>query len=203
MKTLDEVIVALEVCTSSYCSHPKYGDCPYIDDKYDCDTRQRKLDALHYLKEYKIKRDRIMAQAQACDDSEKRLQDEITRYQEAVKNCEVAENKYKRLYEELRKTSQLLRNDPDGDHQQLLKCQALLQDFYRNDPLDWETLTQMEGKPVWVEWTKTEESYWCFVGEWFYDDEMRIYRMGLEYADYIHKTIYTPDIVQAYRKERN
>ena len=52
MKTLDEVIKALEVCTSGYCSHPKHGDCPYLDERNDCDTRQRKLDALHYLKEY-------------------------------------------------------------------------------------------------------------------------------------------------------
>ena len=71
-----------------------------------------------------------------------------------------------------------------------------------NNPLTWDELKQMELKPVWVEWTKTEESYWCFVGEWFDDDEMRIYHIGRDYADYIHKTVYTPDIVQAYRKER-
>ena len=71
-----------------------------------------------------------------------------------------------------------------------------------NEPLTWDELREMEGKPVWVEWTKTEESYWCFVGEWFDDDEMRIYHIGRDYADYIHKTIYTPDIVQAFRKER-
>ena len=71
-----------------------------------------------------------------------------------------------------------------------------------NPPLTWDELREMEGKPVWVEWTKTEESYWCFVGEWFDDDEMRIYHIGRDYADYIHKTIYTPDIVQAFRKER-
>ena len=52
MKSLEEVIIALEVCTSGYCSHPKHGDCPYLDESNDCDTRQRKLDALHYLKEY-------------------------------------------------------------------------------------------------------------------------------------------------------
>lgn len=71
-----------------------------------------------------------------------------------------------------------------------------------NEPLTWDELKQMEGKPVWVEWTKTEESYWCFVGEWFDDDEMRIYHIGRAYADYIHKTIYTPDIVQSFRKGR-
>lgn len=92
--------------------------------------------------------------------------------------------------------------DPDGDHQQLEKAQKLLWEFYQNDPLTWQDLKGMEGKPVWVEWTKTEESYWCFVGEWFDADEMRIYHIGRDDADYIHKTIYTPDIVQAYRKER-
>ena len=92
--------------------------------------------------------------------------------------------------------------NPDGDHQQLEKAQKLLWEFYQNDPLTWGELREMEGKPVWVEWTKTEESYWCFVGEWFDDDEMRIYHMGRDDADYIHKTIYTPDIVRVYRKER-
>lgn len=147
MKTLDEVIHALEVCTSGYCSNHD-GDCPYLG-HYKCNEEQRKLDALHYLKEYKTNQE-----------------------------------------------------DPDGDHQQLEKAQKLLWEFYQNDPLTWDELKQMEGKPVWVEWTKTEESYWCFVGEWFDDDEMRIYHIGRDYADYIHKTIYTPDIVQAYMKER-
>jgi len=85
-----------------------------------------------------------------------------------------------------------------------------LQEYYEmsrehhepNPPLTWDELKSMEGKPVLVEWAKSEESYWCFVGEWFDDDEMRIYRIGRDYADYIHKTIYTPDIVQAYRKEK-
>lgn len=44
-------------------------------------------------------------------------------YAEAVKNCERAEAKYTQM----------------------------TLDMNRNDPLDWETLKQMEGKPVWVE----------------------------------------------------
>ena len=52
MKTIDEVIKALELCTSGYCSDSD-GDCPYIESNNDCDTRKRKLDALHYLKEYR------------------------------------------------------------------------------------------------------------------------------------------------------
>lgn len=51
MKTLDEVIKALEICTSGYCSNSD-GDCPYLNIDNDCDTRLRKLDALQYLKEY-------------------------------------------------------------------------------------------------------------------------------------------------------
>ena len=98
-------------------------------------------------------------------------------------------------------TSQKLRNTSQ------ITCPKCHSEFVilpeANNPLTWEELKQMEGKPVWVEWTKTEESYWCFVGEWFDDDEMRIYHIGRDYADYIHKTVYEPDIVQAYRKERS
>lgn len=52
MKTLDEVIKALEICTSGYCSNPD-GYCPYLNIDNDCDTRLRKLDALEYLKKLK------------------------------------------------------------------------------------------------------------------------------------------------------
>lgn len=51
MKTLDEVIHALEVCTSGYCSNHD-GDCPYLG-HYKCNDEQRNLDALHYLQEYR------------------------------------------------------------------------------------------------------------------------------------------------------
>ena len=65
MKTLDEVIETLERI---------FG---YISDS-------TKNDALHYLKEYKIKRERIMAKAQDCEDAEKRLQNEIAVYKEIL-----------------------------------------------------------------------------------------------------------------------
>ena len=41
--------------------------------------------------------------------------------------------------------------NPDGDHQQLVKARALLQDMFSNEPLTWQELKQMVGKPVWVE----------------------------------------------------
>ena len=92
MKTLDEVMHALEVCTSGYCSNHD-GDCPYLG-HYKCNEEQRKLDALHYLQEYRMLKDDIVAKR-------KTLEAEIDRYQEAVKKCEEAENKYRMLNGEL------------------------------------------------------------------------------------------------------
>ena len=55
--------------------------------------------------------------------------------------------------------------DPDGDHQQLLKCQSLLQELYSNEPLTWSELKTMEGKPVWIEGPFiTEGPHWIIVG---------------------------------------
>ena len=48
MKTIDEVIKALEWCTDG--DQSGCGACPYHDhDDFDCD---KDADALHYLKEY-------------------------------------------------------------------------------------------------------------------------------------------------------
>lgn len=57
--------------------------------------------------------------------------------------------------------------DPDGDHQQLEKAQKLLWEFYQNDPLTWDELKGMEGKPVWVE-MEGYSSHWGIV---MYQDE--------------------------------
>lgn len=133
MKTLDEVIIALEVCTSGYCSHPKHGDCPYLDERNDCDTRQRKLDALQWLKGYKahIELDRLRD-----------------------------------------------------------KCEA------KNDPLTWDELRTMDGKPVWVE-------------NQFYKRWLIAYKVNREDIIFDGNGFYTQAFSadygkawQAYRKER-
>lgn len=151
MKTLDEVIIALEVCTSGYCSHPKHGDCPYLDERNDCDTRQRKLDALHYLREYqenksglektkealevkkKIYEDMTEKIMQQGQENEARCQAEITRYQEAVIELKHKEKEV---------------NDILTDYVALKQYWAEQQ---ANPDLTWEELKQMEGKPVWYE----------------------------------------------------
>ena len=52
-KSLDEVIIAYDMCNNyRFCSHPEYGDCPYLDEDYTCDREKlMKNDVLYYLKE--------------------------------------------------------------------------------------------------------------------------------------------------------
>ena len=81
MKTLDEVITAIGLCWADHCF-----DCPYHEKKHEesC-IRKRDTDALHYLKAFR--------------DAKDTLEREKDRYAEAVRNCERAENKYKRMQE--------------------------------------------------------------------------------------------------------
>ena len=78
-----------------------------------------KDDALHYLKAFRDAKDTLEA--------------EKDRYAEAVRNCEQAENRFRKMEDEL--------NDIRRKHIEQMK----------KDPLTWDELTQMEGKPVWVE----------------------------------------------------
>lgn len=175
MKKLNEVIAEME----------------YEAEYNSGEQRSYDADALHYLKTYQ-------ANQHAYEENSRKAEEARERYQEAVKNCELAENKYKRLCEETSQnfavTSQ---NDPDGDHQQLLKCRALLQDFYRNDPLDWGELREMIGKPVWVE-------------NQFYKRWLIAYKVNREDIIFDGNGFYTQAFSvdygkawQAYRKERN
>ena len=149
MKTLDDVIEAMERC-----SIPHYFDCkgcPYEDDDAEvgCRSDDRDADALHYLKEY-----------------------------------------------------QWQMTNPDGDHLQLEKCRALLSDFYRNDPLSWEELRTMEGKPVWIEeiGRKYSTPHWAIHNGIMdgYDGDENLYLEPFEVL-----TKFTLGKTwQAYRKER-
>jgi hypothetical protein len=85
MKTLEDIIEALENCLIDPCP-----DCTmYING--EC---QKDKYALKYLKEYRMMMDDIVAKR-------KKLESEIDRYQEAVRNCEEVENKYRMLMCEL------------------------------------------------------------------------------------------------------
>lgn len=171
---------------------------------YYNDFKKAKADAVAYLKEYRMQVDDIVAKRKALEykskrydemcetiqkqgqEREDRLQAEIARYLEAVKNCELAENKYKKLAEE---ASQNLVNTS------------------QNEPLTWDELREMEGKPVWVEIigrTIPLDSAWGIATggsyhTWQGVESWRLVRPGAEYslpvADY-GKTW------QAYRKER-
>ena len=152
-------------------------------------------DSLRYLKEYRMQLDDIVAKRKVLSfkikqydemvetvkkqgqEHEDRCQAEIARYLEAVRNCEEAENRYRQLAQNLGEVG--------------------------NDPLTWDELKSMEGKPVWVESSDSfNRRRWMFVGEWFDDDEMRLFDIGNDYPDYVSKNGYESGTWQAYRKER-
>lgn len=109
-------------------------------------------DALYYLQTYRADKLEWEQTRQANEE----------RYQEAVKNCERAENKFIARLKEL-------------DIGTL------------NEPLTWEQLKQMEGKPVWVEdniddpedltkyWAiyrrieKAQETEYALLSDFYYD----------------------------------
>lgn len=196
MKTLDEVIKSYEL----QMGEKRCEDCSYCDDCYDhhsCECPYRDADALHYLKEYRMQLDDIVAKRkvleyktaqyeQMCDtvqkqgqEHEDRLQAEIARYLEAVKNCEDVS----------------------------LKAEKVIIDAVRNDPLTWDELKQMEGKPVYVELLSHDmfddpshrvDSDWWVIGEVRKDDI--IAACYLDEMELCEEDL--GNTWQAYRKER-
>lgn len=196
MKTLDEVIYAYEQCASedlmSGC-----GKCVYKKIRHGGCKLSRNDDALHYLKEYKIKRERIMAKAQDCEDTEKRLQEEIARYQEAVRNCEQAENKYRKAEQDALKALDDWASRPVEENKKLVLT-------VDNPPLTWDELRTMEGKPVWMEDDTGTKFYrgWAIVLDFEVANGNYLH---YECDDYSETCVDVEDIGKtwnAYRKER-
>ena len=162
MKTIDELIKKFEICNEleNLCS-----ECPYIEERCSCDP-----DALHYLKTYQ-------ANKHAYEEGNRKAEEARERYMEAVRNCEVAENKYKRLCKGTSQNSAVTS---------------------QNDPLTWQELKQMEGKPVWVEADYFEKG-------WFLVDAslVNIWVTGYDCAEHQLRKEDIGVSWQAYRKERS
>ena len=128
MKTLDEVIDALERCYTPHVFDCK--GCPYEDDdsEVECRSDDRDTDVLNYLKTYRADK---LEWEQTREANEER-------YQEAVRNCERAENKFIARLKELNVGT-------------------------LNPPLTWTELKGMVGKPVWFE--GYAGNFWCIVRE--------------------------------------
>ena len=152
MKTLDEVIDAMERCSKTNCFD--CNGCPYEDDDAEvgCRSDDKDADALHYLKEY----------------------------QQTVKWIEIEAEQFEQTCEFIRKAT-------------------------ANDPLTWDELQKMEGKPVWVEILSDEidlSSRWMMVAR-----ETKAHSLPLAYTDDMGHWIYGHEddlgkTWQAYRKER-
>ena len=178
MKTLDEVIRAIDYCMfTSDCS-----PCSYKEVK-DC-AREKMKDALHYLQDYRML---------VNDFAEKRqeLEDEKARYQEAVRNCEEAENKYRKAEQDALKALDDWASRPIEENKKLVLT-------VDNSPLAWQELKAMEGKPVWVEALLYKQ--WAIIA-YVGDEHIRFEGANL-YAP--ESRVYMGDANgwQAYRKER-
>ena len=128
MTTLEDVIKALAMCdTGADCR-----ECPYFGDDRE-DLTQLRRDALEYLYMYQGTLrvidcvDKLRREFEEARDKHIR---EIARYQEAIQNCEAAENKYKAIHEEWLQMKWLEEQNP---------------------LLTWEDLCRVDmvGKPVW------------------------------------------------------
>ena len=180
MKTLDEVIDAMERC-----SKPHYFDCtgcPYEDDEAEtgCWSDDRDVDVLHYLRAFRDAKDTLEA--------------EKDRYQEAVRNCEEAENKYRKAEQDALKALDDWASRPAEENKKLVFT-------VDNPPLTWSELKTMEGKPVWVEYDdhfpgrkRTKFKVWEVIG---YVSEDMFVTNGFDYLKSEQG-----DVWQAYRKER-
>lgn len=189
MKTLDEVIKAMLICKNEDIDRTCEG-CPMPDTEM-C-INELMTDALHYLEEYRDECNNIV-----------NVHDDYIHLRNEMRNI------YDVTSQKLRNTSQItcpkchsefvILDDPDGDHAQLLKCQALLQDFYRNDPLTWDELKLMEGKPVWIE-DGLENGEWYIIE--CFTESGRFIAHDRYADDTVFKAIDMGNMWQAYRKER-
>ena len=150
-------------------------------------------DALYHLNKYRMTLDDIVAKR-------KTLEAEIDRYQEAVKNCEEAENKYRKAEQDALKALDDWASRPVEDNKNLVLTVA-------NPPLTWDELKTMEGKPVWVEADDGKYKGWVIVGKFYslleeeeLDAHVDLYYFGrsMEYSKEMYGYYW-----QAYRKERN
>lgn len=210
MKSLEEVIHSLET-ESQYegggwmlVNEDTYNDAiPYLK-MYRSDKAQYEIDRENWNTTYKEAREHyeaardkhidaireLNAKLMKVRDDEQKIAEEIARYQEAVKNCEAAESKYRAL------------------EFGYIHAMADLED---NPPLTWEELKQMTDQPIWL-----EEREMCddpFTGNWrlincieMWKNETDTERMMVTGSELESYAVYHRDMGeywQAYRKERN
>ena len=181
MKTLDEVIKALEMCTDY---DAECEGCPYREDNtggLECEMRNLE-EVLHYLKEF-----------QGLSKMWNNKLDELER---TKKMC----------FEFV--GSKMIEAEKQGT---ALICPNCGDEFIilpeSNDPLTWDELKQMEGKPVWVEshGSITEFTGWVIVSNFHHD---MVHFIFSHYdGDFLTYEMVVPqeqmgEKWQAYRKER-
>ena len=179
MKTLDEVIKACEQCYGKYID---CDECLYTEVNAEgvtiCAKDRLEDDSLFYLREYRDKQHDLDIRIADSKRAFAQLGEENQRYQEAIKNCERVENKYRI---ELREAERL-RSQLTQEYIEVIKNDL-------NEPLNWGDLRTMEGKPVWIlesvfnpdsEEMLSRKGHWDIVRK-VYPEQITFYVQGMSY----------------------
>lgn len=190
MKTLDEVIKALEICIGNYCSNAEHDVCPYLGESDMGCIKEPEKDALHYLKEY-----REMLNTRIY------IPEGYTREKTGFTHQDFANT----FGEEPHFIRDFMvgtsRNSADTS--QKITCPKCHSEFVilpeSNDPLTWDELKDMEGEPIWVEQHHGDTKGWLLILRKCDDIVTCTTKHGNSF--YLYKANYG-EKWQAYRKER-
>ena len=173
MKTLKEVITVLDGCFLKSRKEWCIENCPYLQNDEQMCRRDVLTGALHYLKEYQAILPLVpyqycnrSAEDSTRKDNRMKTLDEVIKAMETdpvpmayTARLSVHEDIMTDALEWLKAYKGHIELDKLRD-----KCEA------KNDPLTWDELKQMEGKPVWIELQKGIWKGWDVVGGFDEDD---------------------------------
>ena len=173
MKTLDEVITAMEDCAigEKGCRGCAYEDIHLSAAGIGQSCVEAMIgDALHYLKEYR-------SDMQMYAANQKHWEEEL---QQKIKDFGDAKDRY-------------IARLKDLDIGTL------------NEPLTWDELKAMEGKPVWIEYGNNQQSRWDIIyGFHGRESELQYMLVSGVYPDtFWQKDMGADEYWQAYRKEHH
>ena len=142
MKSLDEVIYAYELCDSDEGGCEGCAYCAYCAESPFIGALQKRKDAIHYLKEYRDRKETLRNWTEKAISEQQNLSDAIT---------------FMRAYLD--------------DKDDLTALRAYWKEQHENNALTWDELKRMVGKPVYVE-CEVFPSRWFLIEEIGANDSM-------------------------------
>ena len=167
MKPLDEVIEDAERCLLPFPGD--CGNCPHYDESVDTAVCMGKIiaEALEQLKMYQQEKGSLINARALTEEA-------YEKHSRWIENC-------RKAYEEMTERACKYREAEEELGAQKAQKMWVNKHFAfeePNNPLTWDELKQMEGKPVWIEeyWAPLDgevdsEKYWAIIA---YENERRI-----------------------------